>query len=197
MMKEEREKGVERQEAVQGAMSGVTGGQERYLSIQEAARRVGVSSRSIYGYLESGKLPATLVDGLLMVEEEAVQHFRRRAPGRLRVRPPRWRKTPLMNQMMHTRITVRVRPGGSALLIQKLDEMQAQRKHCFPGTSARYIIQSKGDPDEIEITLFWRGAVEPSEEDREGALATLQMDLADAVEWTTARMVEGQVLLHA
>ena len=169
---------------------------ERYLSIQEAARRLGVSPRSVYGYLESGKLPATQVEGILMVEEEALQHFRRRAPGRLRVKSPRWRKTPVMNQMMHTRITARLRPGGRALLAKKLDEMQAERTHCFPGTSARYISQNQAD-DEVEITLLWRGVAMPTDEERAAALAALWTELAEIVDWETAQVKEGQVLLHA
>ncbi len=197
----ERDKRVQHDSQVQAleqtALPPYSEKDKRYLSIHEAARRLGVTARSIYGYIESGKLPATPIDGLLMVEEEAVQRFRRRAPGRLRVKPPRWRKTPLMNQMMQTRITVRLRPGGERLLADKLDEMQAERKHCFPGTSARYIARDQSDPEEVEITLVWRGAVIPSERERAVALEALRAELAEIVEWQTARVKEGQVLLHA
>lgn len=199
--RDERNKRVQHkgqvQELERTATLAFTGEKERYLSIHEAARRLGVSPRSVYGYLESGKLPATLVEGFLMVEEEAVQRFRRRAPGRLRVRTPRWRKIPVMNQMMQTRITVRLLPGSEARLRDKLDEMQAERKHCFPGTSARYIAQDQAHPEEVEITLVWRGAVKPSESEREAALDALRVELAEIMEWQTAQVKEGQVLLHA
>jgi excisionase family DNA binding protein len=177
--------------------SSLTNEGQSYLSIHEAARRLGVTARSIYGYIESGKLPATPIEGLLMVEEEAVQRFRRRAPGRLRVKPPRWRKTPEMNQMRQTRLTVRLYPGAEHALAAKLEEMQAERTHCFPGTSARYIVQSHNDPAEVEITLFWRGAVTPSEQEREMALEALRAELAELLDWEHAQVSEGQVLLHA
>ncbi|HEY0754139.1 MAG TPA: helix-turn-helix domain-containing protein [Ktedonobacteraceae bacterium] len=62
-----------------------------YLSIKEAARIIGVSERSIYGYLQAGKLPGEYIGTMMMVRAEQVYAYERTAPGRKRTRTPRWR----------------------------------------------------------------------------------------------------------
>jgi hypothetical protein len=37
----------------------------------------------------------------------------------------------------------------------------------------------------------------PPEQEREAALTALTIDLADVLDWQTAQMKEGKVLLHA
>ena len=61
-----------------------------YLSIREAARMLGVSERSVYGYLQSGKLAGGKIGDLIVVSAEALADFERRASGRIRRTTPRW-----------------------------------------------------------------------------------------------------------
>src|SRR5690348_14544373 len=75
-----------------------------YLSIKETARVLGVSERSVYGYIETGKLPGARVDNLIVAVSEYVYAFKRRAPGRVRTVSPRWRIPPLNNDQYMTLI---------------------------------------------------------------------------------------------
>lgn len=168
-----------------------------YLSVREAAGIIGVSERSVYGYIEAGKLPGARIGNIIVVEAEPVYNYQRMPPGRLRVRPPSWHIPPLKNSQYLTTIRVRVRPGQSSALDQKLAEIRAARKHLLPGTTARYIGRSQLDPNEMVIILVWRSATMPAEEERVAALAALQADLAEVLAWETATEKEGQVLLHA
>lgn len=168
-----------------------------YLSVSEAARALSVSERSVYDYIEVGKLPGVLVGNIIVVPTEAVACFERRAPGRLRTKTPPWRVPPVGNVAYLTIITVRTRSGQGALLEKRLASMRAGQRHCFPGTAARFIARNQRDPDEIEILLVWRSVVMPPAEVREASLAALKAELEDVLEWETATMKESQVLLHA
>ena len=94
-------------------------------------------------------------------------------------------------------ITVRQRTGQDERLHHLLDEMRRTNRHSLPGTAARYIVRNQADPDEIELVLFWRGAILPTSEQRASALAALAADLAEVLDWEHATVKEGQVLLHA
>ena len=168
-----------------------------YLSVKEAARLLGVSERSVYGYIESGKLPGARIGSIMVVEMESVCNYRRRAPGRLRTRIPVWRVPPEHNLQYFTTITVQLRQGQSERLEQKLHEIRATGKHLLPGTSARYIVRDQESPDEVQILLVWRAALMPPAEEREAALAALRADLAEILAWETAVYKESQVVLHA
>lgn len=169
----------------------------KYLSIEEAAQRIGVSKRSVYGYLESGRLAGEKIDGIIMVEEEAARVFVRRAPGRVRTMTPRWRLPPIGNLQYLTTITARVQPGQGELLEQWFANIYQEGKHVFDGTSARYFGRNQEDPDEIVLVLVWQEAVMPTGEQREKPLIELKADLSDILEWETAEVLEVQVLLHA
>lgn len=59
--------------------------EERYLFIKEAARMLGVSERSVYGYVERGEIAGERGRYGWMVKEADVRAFVRRAPGRKRL----------------------------------------------------------------------------------------------------------------
>jgi excisionase family DNA binding protein len=167
------------------------------LSIAEAARRLGVSTRTVYGYLEQGKLTRVWVEGLSMLLDEEVASFRRRAPGRMRTVAPRWRLPPEHNPMYLTTIHVRVRPGGEALLEEIIEDFRVAKRHQLEGTSARYIGRIEEDPALVVMLLLWRGAGLPPEELRQRAIEAFSADLSQALDWSTADIVERRVLLHA
>ncbi|SRR5258707_563788 len=168
-----------------------------YLSVQEVASMLGVSARSVYGYIAKGQLPATRMGERIFVKAQDVSAFERNAPGRQRVLAPAWHIPPQRNRQYVTMITVRVRVGASEALEDRLVEIQGSSAHRFFGTSARYVVQNQRDPDEIDLVLVWRSAVMPDLACREAAVAALAADLVDVLEWETAVVKEGQTLLHA
>jgi excisionase family DNA binding protein len=167
------------------------------LSIAEAARRLGVSERTVYGYLEQGKLTRVWVEGLSMLLAAEVASFRRRAPGRVRTVAPRWRLPPENNPMYLTTIHVRVRPDGEAQLEEIIEAFRVAGKHQLEGTSARYIGRVQGDPTMVIMLLLWRGASLPPDELRQRSIEAFSADLSQALDWSTAEIVERRVLLHA
>lgn len=168
-----------------------------YLSVKEAAHLIGVSERTIYGYVEAGKLPALRIGNMMVIDAQRAREYRRQAPGRIRTRVPAWHVPPENNQLSLTNITVRQRPGQSEHLAERLQEMRIEGQHLLPGTAARYIARSQSDSDEIHIVLLWRAALHPSDQQRKKALAALAADFADVLDWEHAIVQTGQVLLHA
>lgn len=167
-----------------------------YISVGEAAKILGVTGRSVYWYIEMGKLPCTQLDASLMLRVEDVAAFQRRAPGRNRTCPPRWRLPPEQNALSLTIITVRVRPGQRKTFTEKLATIHQEKTHTFPGTAARYIVYNQHDPDEITIILVWRQASSSAPTQRD-TLAAWIADFAGVLDWNTARVQNGQGLLHA
>lgn len=167
-----------------------------YISVREAAKIMGVSERSIYGYIESGKLPGYRIGSLLAIDEETLNNYRRPVVGRPRTRTPIWRVPVVLNLQYLLHITVYVRPGMGELLEQRLIEIRTERKHLIPGTVARYVARNKNNSDEVQIVLIWRRLVMPPEPEREAALEALRADLADILDWETASYMEGQVILN-
>ena len=167
-----------------------------YLSVEEAARILGVTTRSVYWYIERGRLSCTQIETSLLRREEVIA-FERRSPGRARTRVLRWRVPPVQNALLLTTITVRVQPGQRQPFMEKLAAMHQEEKHLFPGTAARYITSNPHDPDEVSILLVWRETSQPAAARRQEALAALMADFAEVLDWDTAQMQEGQGLLHA
>ena len=170
---------------------------EEFLSVRDAARIMGVSTRSVYGYIETGKLLGIRIGASIAVHAESVRNYQRPVVGRPRTRTPIWRVPVIMNLQYLTTINVRAREGQSAQLEQRLTEIRMSRKHHIPGTVARYIVRDKLNPDEIQIVLLWRKLVMPPDAEREAAIQALCADLADILNWETAVSCEGQVLMNA
>ena len=153
--------------------------------------------RSVYGYLENGRLDGAQIGGIQVVTAASVASFRRGVPGRVRTSIPRWHVPPQTNQAFLTTITARLRPGQEERLQCLVQQMRQTHAHCLPGTAARYIVRNQADPDEIEILLLWRSASVPTKDQQEAALAALITDLQEIVDWDQARVKEGNVVLHA
>lgn len=168
-----------------------------YLSVRETAHLLGVSERTIYGYIETGRLAASRIGCLTVVDSEAACTFQRQAPGRKRTRTPVWHIPPESNLLSLTYITVRQRPGQGERLAEKLQEMRSRKLHLLPGSAARYIARNQQDPEEMYIVLFWRAAQHTPEEQLAQALADMEADLADLLDWEHAQIQEKQVLVHA
>ena len=168
-----------------------------YLTVQEAASMLGVSARSVYGYIAKGKLPITRLGERMLVKAQDVSTFELNPPGRPRSLAASWHIPPKLNRQYVTMVTVRMRPGQGEALESRLIEIHGSEKHLFFGTSARYVILNQDDPDEIDLVLVWRGSVMPDPACREASLVALAADLADVLDWETAKRKEGQSLLYA
>jgi len=169
----------------------------RYLSVQDAARMLVVSARSVYGYLAKGQLSGTRVGERILVDVNEVLAFERQAAGRPRVLVPRWHTPPALNPLHLMLIMVRLRPGYDQLLEAGLEELRTRGKPCLEGASVRSIGQSWDDPTEITVVLYWRGIALSPAERRERALAAFSAELAEALEWDTATIKDIHVSLHA
>lgn len=167
-----------------------------YLSVREAALRLGVSTRSVYSYVGAGKLQSVRIGTSIAIPAEILADYKRSRRVRPRARTPVWRLPGDQNQRYLTMITIRLRQERQEQLEQKLAEMRAEHKHLLPETVARYITQSPDCPQTVRITLLWREAVIPPAQKRKAALAALQADLAHLLDWDTASTVEGLVLLN-
>lgn len=168
-----------------------------YLSVKETACMIGVSERTIYAYVETGKLPGARIGNMTVVDAASAREYKRRAPGRLRTRVPAWRVPPEQNLQYLSIITVQLHPGREKQLLEKLQEIRVEGRHLLQGTAARYIVRSRTCPDEVQILLIWRSAIMPPQREREVALTALRNDLAEVVVWETAHYEECQVVLRA
>src|SRR5258708_20793602 len=92
---------------------------QKYLPVREAAEIMGISTRSVYGYIEDGKIPAYRIGSMFVVESEHVHNYERQAVGRRRTRIPIWHIPPALNAQYLTSISVRIRQGQGERLEQK------------------------------------------------------------------------------
>lgn len=198
-MKTEGSKGMKKRKQISRKIQRLPGvlRAEDYLSVREAARFMGVSTRSVYGYIETGKLPGVRIGASIAVSAKAVREYRRSVVGRPRTRTPIWHVPVTLNLQYLTTIKVCVREGQGENLEQKLTEIRLNRQHLLPGTVARYVVRNCAEPDNIQIVLVWRKVVMPPDEERQAAISALCADLGDVLDWDTASCCEGQVLMNA
>lgn len=158
---------------------------------------LGLSTRRIYNYIQEGRLARVRQGKILRVSTEDVATLARRAPGRARTSQPSWHQAPAQNRQYATTITLRLRPGQEHRLEPLLKKIRQENTHRLPGTVARYLLRAHDDPQEITLILMWRAFALPPAEERVAAFAALRADLENTLEWETASIKEGQVLLHA
>ncbi len=167
-----------------------------YVSIKEAAKMLGVSDKRVYAYIEDGRLPAVRAAHVIMIPVEEVRKFQPKISGRPRKNTPAWRTSPEDNKLLTTSIQVQVKPEQYKNLQQQLEKIKQLGELIFPGTIARYIVNSKLHPGNIEIILIWRSATMPSETAREQALDEFRRGLASVLDWNSAHYDHGEVILH-
>lgn len=167
-----------------------------YLTVKEAARLLGVSERSVYGYRENHRLPFTRQGTLLVIETAAVRGVQRQATGRPRVRHPEWHRSSSENGQVLTRVSVRVRAGQRQALEHRLEEISVSNRHLLPGTIARSMAWEPTTPQRVSLVFIWRKGAMPSEEERIASLAALWEDLDDLRDWESVDRQEGEIVLH-
>ncbi len=168
-----------------------------YLSVAEAAQRLGVSGRSIYDYIEKGQLLAWKVGTSVAVAEEAVRQFRRQPAGRMRYSVPPWHAPAFGNAMEVTTIRFRVRPEQQARLDALVQDIHRENQHAIRGTVIRSIARNTHDAGAIEIMLVWRSKGAPPAEVYEAAVAALLAVFAEVLESGSVQRTQARVLIHA
>jgi excisionase family DNA binding protein len=170
---------------------------EGYISVQEAAAWLQVKERTVYGYIEDGRLPAVRVGGGIAVEEEAVRAYKPKASGRPRERMPVWR-LPVGNNLQYlTTLIVRLLPGQTEAFETRLRAIHQGQRQTLPGTVARYIALGEDQPDEVTLVLVWRSTVMPEPPAREAALAALRAEFAGMLDWERVEVRFSRVLMNA
>lgn len=167
-----------------------------YVSIKEAASILGLSSRTVYEYVEEGRLPAKRAADVIMILLEDVRNFKRGTSGRPRKSVPPWRISSGENTQFSTLILVAIRAGQHAHFLKKLEDMKQSKHYSFPGTVVRYIIGSETNPGQVQILLVWRNTVMPDEQARAQDLAQFRLALDDVLDWSTAQYHDGKVFMH-
>ncbi len=167
-----------------------------HISVREAARFLDVSERSVYSYLEKGKLTRVRIEGMTMLVEEEVLAFERRVAGSKQKGSLPWHLPSEQDSRCLTIIIVPLLPECDALLDEKLSEFCAQGKHQITGTSSRAISRTLDTPGRLAILLFWLGESLPSDQQCEQEIAALAADLSEVCDWEAALIVGGRVFTH-
>jgi excisionase family DNA binding protein len=167
-----------------------------FVSVREAAKILGVSERSVYGYIEEKKLPGFRATNLTVVALKDVHNFKRGTTGRPRTRVPEWRISDNENVQYMTQVFIQIRTGQEQELLRRLEEIRKNNIHTFPGTVARYFAHSQTDSSDLQILLIWRGTVMPDESTREAALNGLREELKDVLDWENAHVEMHEILMH-
>jgi excisionase family DNA binding protein len=167
-----------------------------YVSIKEAAKILGISDKRVYEYVDEGRLPSMWAADVIMLPLEEVKKFKRKTAGRPRKNIPAWRISSGENTQFMTSIFVQIRDGQLNALVQKLEEIRQKGLHTFPGTVARFIVESETIPGQVEILLIWRSTVMPDEMEREQALEAFRRTLEHILDWNTACYNNGKVIMH-
>ena len=167
-----------------------------YVSIKEAAKILGISANRVYAYVEEGRLPSAKAAHVIMIPLEEVNNFKPQLSGRPRTSIPYWRISPEDNMLLMTTISVRIKDGQYKRLMTRLEEIKQEKQHLFPGTLARYIVESEAHLDYLNIMFVWRNTIMPDEVSRERALNEFKQALEEMLDWDTALYDTGKVVMH-
>ena len=167
-----------------------------YASVKEAAEMLGLSPRTVYDYVEEGRLSSARLADVIAIPIEEIRKFKREPSGRPRKNTPLWHISSGDNMQFLSLISVQLRAGQHNVLQQKLEAIRKKKQHLFPGTVMRYIAASSDSFERVFLLLVWRGTVIPDEMAREVALEEFRRSLDDVVDWSTAQHEYGPVLMH-
>src|SRR5579859_7841578 len=114
-----------------------------YVSIKEAARILGLGERTVYRYVEEKRLRGMRAANAIMIPLEDLLNVKRRVIGRERKVTPLWRAVSEGNTRFVTLISVQMYQGKRGELLSRLEEIRMEKRHLFPGTVARHIIDDQ------------------------------------------------------
>jgi len=167
-----------------------------YVSVKEAADMLGLSPRTVYEYIEEGRLPSARFADVIAISREEIRKFKREPSGRPRKNTPLWHISSGDNTQFMSLISVQLRAGQRDALQQTLEMIKKKKLHLFEGTVMRYVAASTDSFERVLLSLVWRGTVLPDEKRREEAFEEFRHSLADVLDWNTAQYENWQVLMH-
>src|SRR5258708_18132586 len=125
-----------------------------YVSVKEAAEMLGLSPRTVYDYIEEGRLPSARLADVIAISREEIRKFKREPSGRPRKNTPLWHISSGDNTQFMSIISVRLRAGQREVLQQKLEVIRKKKQHLFPGTVMRYVAASGASFDQVLLLLI-------------------------------------------
>lgn len=167
-----------------------------YISTDQAAQILGISKQRVYQHIEEKRLPAFRAGNVILLRKEAVEQFKPNITGRPRKKEPAWRVYRGGSTVLGTDIQVRVHAGKQDQLIEKLKAIYKGQRHTFPGTIQRYVFKEDIFPPTVSILLVWKDTEMPDEATRERNLALFKAELADVLDWDTARMSTKEGIIY-
>ncbi len=176
-------------EASVWALSGLAGGTARHDFIQRRLEHMGIAHTGLIKLLGEEQATAMVCEIFEKTPEKHQDMKEEQDPLARKDEP-----LALVKMIPSlTAIWVRLRPGQGEQLEYKLREICQQKKHCLPGTTARYIMQNQNNPEEIQIMLVWDNAMTPREQGK--SLRRFFADLDDILDWQTASGRDYKVIL--
>jgi len=167
-----------------------------FVTTSEAAEALGVLYYTVYEYIKEKRLVAEMIGGIYMIPKKAVQEFKAKPTGRVRTRPPHWRKYRAGAKVRGMDIRVLVRAGQEKRLIDKLEKILEAQRYLFPGTMQRYVFEEEADPKYLVFSLIWKDTEMPDESVIQQDLKPLQAEFADVLDWDTAHSFSKQATMH-
>lgn len=166
-----------------------------HVSVKRTSEMLGVSYARVLQLIRGKRLSAQKVSGMYMIPIEAIEEFQKRPPGRARKQGAEWHLYSNRIRVFDTLIQVHVREGQQQHFMKRVRQLYSENQHTFKGTMIRVIRQSVEHPEQVTILLVWKNNEMPDEETRQRELAAFQHDFADVLDWDTAHIEHGNVLL--
>lgn len=166
-----------------------------HISVKKAAELLNISYKRTYDYVHSGRIPSRKVGGKRMIPENALKDFQKNPPGRARKEGAEWHLYSSRIKVFDTQISVQLRAGQQERFVQRVQQLYRKKLHTFKGTMIRVIWQNDEHPDRVTLLLVWKDNEMPGEETRRRELEAFQRDFADVLDWDTAQIKHGNVLL--
>jgi len=167
-----------------------------FVRTSEAAEMLGVSYFTVYEYIREKRLAAELIGGIYMLPRKAVEEFKPKPTGRVRTKPPPWRVYRAGAKVRGMHIRVRARKGQQEQLAKKLNTIQEEQRHLFPGTMQRYIFEDEENPANVTISLIWKDTEMPDETAVQQDLVAFREELANVLDWETAEYTIKRAIIH-
>src|SRR5260370_32606032 len=137
-----------------------------YIPVSEAAKRLDVSKRRVYDYLDEGRLEGVRSGDIIMISEESIDGFKPQVTGRQRTVTPSWRMSTDENTRIITSIVVQLRPGQQGKLMERLQEVRRGEKQHVAGGGDTHKSQERAAPGPTEEKLWWKRHRKPGKETR-------------------------------
>lgn len=79
----------------------------------------------------------------------------------------------------------------------KLKAIYEGQRHSFPGTIQRYVFRDDVFPTKISIWLMWKDTEMPDKVTPERDLESFKTELADVLDWGTAKISTKEGIIYS